>query len=57
MCTTDEEILDGLGDTLVTILIQCKMQNLNPLDCLETALNVIEKRTGTMVNGQFVKNN
>lgn len=57
MCTTEEEILDGLGDSLVTILIQCKMQDLNPLECLETALNVIEKRSGTIINGQFVKNN
>jgi hypothetical protein len=50
-----EEIKDGIGDTLVTLLIQCKMQNLNPLDCLETALNVIEKRTGKMLDGKFVK--
>lgn len=52
---TKEEIKDGIGDTLVTLLIQCKMQNLNPLDCLETALNVIEKRTGKMLDGKFVK--
>lgn len=31
------------------------MQNLNPLDCLETDLEVIEKRTGKMKDGQFVK--
>ncbi len=53
--TPDEEIKDGIGDTLVTLLIQCKMQNLNPLDCLESALNIIENRTGKMINGQFVK--
>jgi len=52
---THEEIKDGLGDILVTVLIGCKMQNLDPLDCLESALNVIEKRTGKMINGQFVK--
>ena len=50
-----EEIKDGIGDTLVTLLIQCKMQNLNPLECLETALNVIEKRKGKMLDGKFVK--
>jgi hypothetical protein len=55
LCNTSEEIKDGLGDTLVTLLIQCKMQNLNPLYCLESALNIIEKRTGKMINGQFVK--
>lgn len=31
------------------------MQYLNPLDCLETALSVIEKRNGKMINGKFVK--
>lgn len=55
LCNTSEEIKDGFGDILVTVLIGCKMQNLDPLDCLETSLNIIEKRTGKMVNGQFVK--
>ncbi len=56
LCETQYEIKDGLGDSLVTLLIQCKMQNLNPLDCLESALNIIENRTGKMINGQFKKN-
>lgn len=51
----DDEIKDGFGDVLVTVLIGCYMQDLNPLDCLETALNVIEKRTGKMINGTFEK--
>ena len=50
-----EEIIDALGDVLVTIIIGAEMQGLNLLDCLESALNVIEKRTGSMINGQFVK--
>lgn len=52
---TAAEIEDGIGDQLVTIIIQCKMQNLDPLKCLEGAVNIIEKRTGKMINGQFVK--
>ena len=52
---TSEEIKDAIGDILVTVLIQSKMQNLNPLDCLEIALNIIEKRKGKMINGTFVK--
>ena len=55
LCNTIEEIKDGFGDILVTVLIGCKMQNLNPLECLNEALNIIEKRTGKMINGQFVK--
>jgi hypothetical protein len=54
---TKHEINDGFGDILVTVLIGCKMQGLNPLECLEDALNVIEKRTGKMINGKFVKDN
>lgn len=50
-----EEIQDALGDILVTIIIQAKMQGLDLLDCLQSAYDVISKRTGTMKNGQFVK--
>ena len=50
-----EEIVDGIGDTLVTLIIQAEMQGMNPLDCLETAYNVIAKRKGKMIDGQFVK--
>lgn len=53
---TTEQVVDDLGDEFVTLIIQCKMQNLNPLKCLEIALDVIENRDGEMVNGQFVKN-
>ena len=49
------EIIDGLGDVLVTIIIQAKLQNVDLLECLQTALNVITKRTGKMVNGEFIK--
>lgn len=52
---TEDEILDGFGDTLVTVLIGCEMQNINPLDALESALNIIEKRKGKMIDGTFVK--
>jgi NTP pyrophosphatase (non-canonical NTP hydrolase) len=53
---TREEIIDSLGDILVTIIIQAEMQGLKLEDCLESAYNVISKRTGSMINGQFVKN-
>ena len=53
--STIDEIKDGVGDCLVTLLIQCKLNHINPLECLELALNVIEKRTGKMKEGFFVK--
>jgi len=50
-----EEIEDALGDILVTIIIQAKMQNMSLIECLEIAYNIIAKRTGKMVDGQFKK--
>ena len=49
------EIADGIGDTLVTLIIQSHMQNLNIIDCLEQAYSTIVNRTGKMINGVFVK--
>lgn len=49
------EVIDALGDILVTIIIQAEMHELSLVECLESAYNVIAKRTGKMVNGQFVK--
>ena len=49
------EIIDALGDILVTIIIQAEMQGLNLVECLESAYNVISKRTGKMIDGTFVK--
>jgi len=54
---TKDEIKDAIGDILVTLIIQSKMQGLTPEECLETAYNIISKRTGKMVNGIFVKDN
>ena len=48
-------IIDGIGDTLVTLIIQAEMNNLDILDCLETAYTEIAGRQGKMINGQFVK--
>lgn len=50
-----DEIIDALGDILVTIIIQAEMQGLSLEECLLSAYNVISKRKGTMINGQFVK--
>ena len=52
-----EEIKDAIGDIVVTLIIQAKMQGLTIEECLNAAYDVISKRTGQMVNGQFVKDN
>jgi NTP pyrophosphatase (non-canonical NTP hydrolase) len=50
-----DEIKDAIGDIMVTLIIQCKMQSMDLEDCLESAYNVIKNRTGKMVDGVFVK--
>lgn len=50
-----DEIMDGIGDTFVTIIILAYQMGLNPTECLETAWNEIKDRKGTTRNGVFVK--
>lgn len=52
-----DEIKDAIGDIIVTLIIQSKMQGLTLTDCLQSAYDVIKDRKGAMVNGQFVKEN
>ena len=49
------EIIDALGDILVTIIIQAEMQGLNLVECLESAYNEIKNRKGVMKNGHFIR--
>ena len=50
-----EEIVDAIGDIVVVLTNLAKLENLNIEDCIQSAYNVIAKRTGKMVNGTFVK--
>lgn len=49
------EMMDAVGDTLVTIIILADICKLDVRDCLQEAYNVINKRTGQTVDGTFVK--
>lgn len=51
----DEELKDGIGDVLVTVIIFAEQLGLNPVECLELAWNEIKDRTGKTVNGTFIK--
>jgi NTP pyrophosphatase (non-canonical NTP hydrolase) len=51
----EAEIKDAIGDIVVTLIIQCHMNGLLLKECIESAYDVINKRKGKMVNGQFVK--
>lgn len=50
-----EEIIDGIGDAIVTLVIQAELNGLDVEECIESAYNVIKNRTGKMVDGIFVK--
>lgn len=50
-----DEMIDAIGDTLVTIIILADICKLDVKDCLEEAYNVINKRTGRTIDGTFVK--
>lgn len=49
------ETIDALGDVMVTAIIGCKMQGIEPEEALQAAFDVISKRTGVMRNGTFIK--
>ena len=51
----NEEIIDGIGDTCVTLILLAEMYGMTLEECLTHALEIIEKRTGKMEGGTFVK--
>jgi NTP pyrophosphatase (non-canonical NTP hydrolase) len=50
-----DEVIDGIGDILVTVIILAKQLGLEPTECLESAWNEIKNRKGKTVNGTFIK--
>ena len=49
------EIKDGIGDMVVVLTNLAELCDLSIEDCVESAYDVISKRTGKMKNGTFVK--
>lgn len=49
------EIKDAVGDMVVVLTNLAHMHNFNIEDCIQSAYDVISKRTGKMQNGTFVK--
>lgn len=50
-----DELRDGIGDTVVTLIILAQQNNMTLEECLDTAYEEIKGRKGKMVNGTFVK--
>jgi NTP pyrophosphatase (non-canonical NTP hydrolase) len=49
------DIKDGIGDTMVTLIGVCEMYGFSLEECLQMAYDTISKRNGTMIDGVFVK--
>lgn len=50
-----DEIIDGLGDTFVTLIILCLQMGITPQEALTSAWNEIKDRQGKTVQGVFIK--
>jgi phosphoribosyl-ATP pyrophosphohydrolase len=51
----EDGIIDGIGDTFVTLIILSRQLGLDPVECLNVAWNEIKDRTGKTVYGTFIK--
>jgi hypothetical protein len=49
------DLIDGLGDITVTVILAAEMAGLRIEDCLAAAYDEIKGRTGSMQGGVFVK--
>ena len=52
----NEEIIDAIGDCIVVLTSIAYFNNTSIEECINSAYNVISKRSGKMINGSFVKN-
>ena len=53
----EEEIIDAIGDIVVVLTNLSHLRGYKIEDCIDSAYDVISKRTGKMINGTFVKDN
>ena len=51
----EPEIKDAIGDMVVVLTNLAHLTGMKIEDCIDSAYNVIAKRTGEMINGTFVK--
>ena len=51
----ENDLRDGIGDVVVTLIILAMQNNMDLHECLNQAYSEIKNRQGEMVNGVFVK--
>lgn len=52
-----DELIDAVGDTYVTLVILCQQLGIELSDCVSAAYGEIKDRKGKLVDGTFIKNN
>lgn len=56
LCRNDiDELRDGIGDVIVTLVILAQQNNMTLYECLEQAYGEISQRKGRTINGTFIK--
>jgi len=50
-----EEISDAIGDSVIVLTNLAYMYDMCIEDCIEDAFRIVNKRTGKIINGTFVK--
>ena len=50
-----EEVQDAIGDMVIVLTSIARFEGMFIEDCIQSAYDVVAKRTGKMVNGTFVK--
>ena len=50
-----DELIDGIGDVVVTLIILAEQNGLTLKECLESAYGEIANRKGKTINGIFIK--
>lgn len=50
-----EALKDGIGDTVVTLIILAQQQGWTLKECLQYAYDEIKNRKGKTINGTFIK--
>jgi NTP pyrophosphatase (non-canonical NTP hydrolase) len=51
----EAEVVDGIGDTVVVLVILAAQSGVDIEHCIEIAWNTIKDRKGRMVDGIFIK--
>ena len=50
-----EDLKDGIGDTVVTLIILAQQHGMTLQECLQFAYDEIKGRKGKTINGTFIK--